>query len=195
MYLICLCHMIANTIYVQEEETVWCLEEALIIVVWIMGYVGTNVLDESDSTHWKNPSILPFDVSLDPCNVYVFLTPQSYHSEVWDNHFLWSVLNSRNKLQHFSGNTLVSQWHTNWNESFKSLAGVEKSITGFWDGGSYRKVFGKWKDCWRSGFADTVLACLCEVLGGCDNSNSPLSGNGNSLAIFCGLLLDGPFLF
>ena len=114
----------------------------------------------------------------------VFLTPQSYHSEVWDNHFVWSILNSRNKLKHFYGNTLVWQWHTtSWNESFKSLAGVEKSITGFWDGGSYRKVFGKWKDCWRSGFADTVLACLYEVLGGCDNSNSPLPGNGNSL--FC----------
>ena len=56
--------------------------------------VGTNVLDESDSTHWKNQSILPFDVSLDPCNVYVFLTPQSYHSEVWDNQtatFFWQI--------------------------------------------------------------------------------------------------------
>ena len=53
---------------------------------------------ESDSTHWKNQSILLFDVSLDPCNVSVFLTPQSYHSEVWDNHSLWSVLNNRNKL-------------------------------------------------------------------------------------------------
>ena len=188
--------MIVNTIYVQEEKTVWCLEEALIIVVWIIRYVGTNMLDESDSTHWKNQSILLFDVSLDSCNASVFLTPQSYYSEVWDNHFLWSVLNSRNKLKHFYGNTLVWQWHTtSWNESFKSLAGVEKSITGFWDGGSCRKVFGKRKDCWRSGFADTVLPCLCEVLGGCDNSNAPLSGNGNSLAIFCGLLLDGPFLF
>ena len=65
----------------------------------------------------------------------------------------------------------------------------------FSNGGSCRKVFGKWKDCWRSGFADTVLACLYEVLGGCDNSNSPLSGNGNSFAIFWGLLLDGLFLF
>ena len=84
---------------------------------------------------------------------------------------------------------------TSWNESFKSLPGVEKLIIGFWDGGSCRKVFGKWKDCWRSGFADTVLACLCEVLDGCENSNSPPSGNGNSFAIFCGLLLDVRFLF
>ena len=53
-----------------------------------MRYVGTNMLDESDSTHWKNQSILLFDVSLDPCNGSVFLTPQSYHSEVWDNHFI-----------------------------------------------------------------------------------------------------------
>ena len=53
IYLICLCHMIANTIYVQEEETVWCLEEVIIIAVWIVRYVGTNMLDESDSTHWK----------------------------------------------------------------------------------------------------------------------------------------------
>ena len=73
---------------------------------------------------------------------------------------------------------------TSSNESFKSLAVVEKSITGFWDGGSCRKVFGKWKDCWRSGFNDTVLARLREVLGGCDNSNSPLSGNGNNFAIY-----------
>ena len=191
IYLTCLCH-----IYIQEEETVWCLEEALMIVVWIICYVGTNMLDESDSTHWKNQLTLLFDVSLDPCNISVFLTPQSYPLKVWDNHFLWSILNSRNKLKHFYGNTLVWQWHTtSWNESFKSLAGVEKSITGFWDGGSYRKVFGKWKDCWRSGFADTVLVCLCEVLGGCDNSSSPLPGNANSLATFCGLLLDCPFLF
>ena len=98
MYVICLWHVIVNTIYVQEEETVWCLEEALIIMMWIMRYVGTNMLDESDSTHWKNQSILLFDVSLDPCNVSVFLTPQSYHSEVCDNHSLWSVLNNRNKL-------------------------------------------------------------------------------------------------
>ena len=84
---------------------------------------------------------------------------------------------------------------TPWNESFKSLAGVKKSITGFWDGGGSRKAFGKWKDCWRSGFADTVLGSLYEVLGGCDNSNSPLYGIGNSFAIFYGLFLDGPFLF
>ena len=32
-------------------------------------------------------------------------------------------------------------------------------------------------------------------MGACDNLNSPLSGNGNSFAIFWGLLLDGPFLF
>ena len=45
------------------------------------------MLDESDSTHWKNQSIL-LSVSFGPCNVSVFLTPQSYHLEVWDNHFL-----------------------------------------------------------------------------------------------------------
>ena len=61
--------------------------------------------------------------------------------------------------------------------------------------GSCRNVFGKWKGCWRSGFADTVLACLFEVLGGCGNSNSPVSGNSYSFAIFWGLLLDGIFLF
>ena len=89
-----------------------------------------------------------------------------------------------------------------WNESLKSLADVEKSITGFWDGGSCRNVIEKRKDCWRSGFTDTgfvaatgMLAWLSEVLGGCDNSNSPLSGNGNIFATFYGLLLDGPFLF
>ena len=27
------------------------------------------MLDESDSTRWKNQSILLFDVSLNPCNV------------------------------------------------------------------------------------------------------------------------------
>ena len=116
IYFIRLCHIIANTIYVQEEETVWCLEEALIIVVSIMRYVGTNMLDESDITHWRNQSILLFDVSLDPCNVSVFLTSQPYHSEVRDNHFLWSILNSRNKLKHFYGDTLVWQWHTNLGE-------------------------------------------------------------------------------
>ena len=104
-----LCHMIANTIYVQEEETVWCLEEALIIMMWIMRYVGTNMLDESDSTHWKNQSILLFHVSLDPCSVSVFSTPQSYHSEVYDNHFLWSSLSSRNKLKHFYGNDIQTR--------------------------------------------------------------------------------------
>ena len=83
-----------------------------IIVVWIMRYVGTKMLDKSDTTHWKNQSILLFDLSLDRCNVSVFLTPQSYHSGVWGNHFIWSVLNSRNKLKHFYGNTLW-QWHTN----------------------------------------------------------------------------------
>ena len=46
------------------------------------------MLDESDSTHWKNNLILLFDVSLDPCNVSMFLTPQSYNSEVRDKHFL-----------------------------------------------------------------------------------------------------------
>ena len=40
------------------------------------------MLDESASTLWKNQLILVFDVSLDPCNVSVFLTSQSYHSEV-----------------------------------------------------------------------------------------------------------------
>ena len=50
--------------------------------------VGTNMLDESASTVWKNQLISVFDVSLDPCNVSVFLTPQSYHSEVRDNYFL-----------------------------------------------------------------------------------------------------------
>ena len=58
-----------------------------------------------------------------------------------------------------------------------------------------RILFVKWKDCWRSGFADTVFACLREALDGCDNSNSPLSGNSNSFAIFCGLLLDDHFPF
>ena len=54
----------------------------------------------------------------------------------------------------------------------------------------------------RYGFADIgfaaatgVIAWLREALGGCDNSNSPLSGNSNSFEIFCSLLLDGPFLF
>ena len=53
-----------------------------------MRYVGTNMLDESDSTHWENQSISLFDMSLDPRNVSVFLIPQSYHSEDWDNDFL-----------------------------------------------------------------------------------------------------------
>ena len=51
--------------------------------------VGTNVLDESDSTHWKNQSILFFDVLLNLCNVSMFLAPRSYHLEVCrDNHLL-----------------------------------------------------------------------------------------------------------
>ena len=74
-----------------------------------MRYVGTNMLDGSASTLWKNQLISVFDVSLDPCNVSVFLTPQSYHSEVRDNYFLRSVLNSRNKLKHFYGNILIWQ--------------------------------------------------------------------------------------
>ena len=50
--------------------------------------------------------------------------------------------------------------------------------------------------CWYW-FCSTTNWCvfLCEVLGGCDNSNPPLSGNRNNFDIFCGLLLDGPFLF
>ena len=32
-----------------------------------MRYVGTNMLDKSDSTHWKNQSTLLYDVSWDPC--------------------------------------------------------------------------------------------------------------------------------
>ena len=82
---------------------------------------------------------------------YCFLTCLGIR--VWDSYFVWSVLNSRKKLKHFYRNTLAWQWHTisgevcaaffgigcgtvtPWNESFKSLAVVEKSITGFWDGG------------------------------------------------------------
>ena len=52
--LIHLCHMIANSIYVQEEGTVWWLKELYIFVVWIMRYVGTKMFGESNSTHWKN---------------------------------------------------------------------------------------------------------------------------------------------
>ena len=43
--------------------------------------------------------------------------------------------------------------------------------------------------CWY------CIGMFCEELGGCDNSNSALSGSGNSFAIFCGLLLARPFLF
>ena len=42
--------------------------------MWIMRYVGAKMLDETDSTHWKNQSILLFDVSMDPRNVCVFDT-------------------------------------------------------------------------------------------------------------------------
>ena len=38
----------------------------------------------------------------------VFFTPPSY-MDVWDNHFFSKVLNSRNKLKYFNGNTLVWQ--------------------------------------------------------------------------------------
>ena len=124
IYLICLCHMIAYTIHTQEEETVWCLQEALIIVVWIIRYVRTSILDESDSTHRKNQSILLFDVSLGSRSVSVFLTLQSYHSEICKNYFLWSVLNSRNKLKHFYGNTLVWQWYMNSGEDSGRLGSL-----------------------------------------------------------------------
>ena len=43
--------------------------------------------------------------------------------------------------------------------------------------------------CWY------CIGMFCEELGGCDNSNSALSGSGNSFAIFCGLSLARPFLF
>ena len=45
---------------------------------------------------------------------------------------------------------------TPWNESLKFLAGVKKSIAVFWgEEALERYLFGKWKDCWRSGFYGT----------------------------------------
>ena len=34
-----------------------------------------------------------------------------------------------------------------------------------------------------------MLACLREVLGGCDDFNSPIFGNGNRFITFCGLFV------
>ena len=43
--------MIAHTIYGQEEETVWFLEEVLITVVW-MCYIGVSMKVVKVSKWW-----------------------------------------------------------------------------------------------------------------------------------------------